>query len=155
MTADRVSEIDMQVVGLGRIKKTDIEKAISKRISEQTILCSDSHVSYKGFAKDMEIEHHTIRADLKQHVKNKIYHVQHINSIDSRLKKWIENRFIGVSTKYLQKYLNWFRIKEMPKKSDNFTEEFTDSSLLDSSAWDSFKAIQENFEKLMQFPMLN
>jgi len=43
----------------------------------------------------------------------------------------------------------------MLKKSDNFTEEFTDSSLLDSSAWDSFKAIQENFEKLMQFPMLN
>jgi len=155
VTADRVSEIDMQVAGLGRIKKIDIEKAIGKRVSEQTILCSDSHVSYKGFAIDKDIEHHAIRADLKQHVKKKIYHVQKVNSIDSRLKKWIGYQFVGVSTKYLQKYLNWFRIKEVLKESNNFIEQFTDSSLGDSNAWNSFKAIPDDFEKLMQIQTLN
>ncbi len=155
VTADRVSKIDMSVARLGRIKKMDIEKAIGERISPRTILCSDSHVSYKGFAKDKKIEHHAIRSDLKQHVKKKIYHVQYVNSIDSRLKKWIENRFMGVSTKYLQKYLNWFRLKEMLKASGNFIEEFTDRSLDNLAAWNSFKAIPEEFEKLMQLSTPN
>jgi len=155
VTTDRVSEIDMKVARLGRIKKIDIEKAIGERVTEQTILCSDSHVSYKGFAIDKKIEHHAIRADLKQYVKKKVYHVQHVNSIDSRLKKWIENKFVGVSTKYLQKYLNWFRSKEMLKESSDFIKEFTYQSLEDLTAWDNFKAIPENFKKLMQYSTLN
>lgn len=44
-------------------------------------------------ARDRKIEHYAIRADLKQHVKKKVYHVQHVNSIDSRMKKWIEGNF--------------------------------------------------------------
>jgi transposase-like protein len=155
VTADRLSEIDMTVARIGRIRKMDIQKAIGERISGQTILCSDSHVSYKGFAMDKKIEHHAIRADLKQYVKKKIYHVQHVNSIDSRMKKWIENRFMGVSTKYLQKYMNWFRCKEMLKGSPNFVEEFTNKSLENLTAWDTFKAIPVDFEKLMQLSTPN
>jgi transposase-like protein len=155
VTADRVSEIDMTVACKGRIKKSDIQKAIGERISGQTILCSDSHVSYKGFAQDKKIEHHAIRANLKQHTKNKIYHVQHVNSIDSRIKMWIESRFMGVSTKYLQKYLNWFRLKEMLKGSVKTIEDFTSQSLLSIKAWDSFKAIPGEFEKLMQLSTPN
>jgi hypothetical protein len=60
---------------LGRLKKEYIEKSIGERISNTTILCSDSHVCYKGFAKDMSIEHHAVRADFKQYVKDGIYHV--------------------------------------------------------------------------------
>ena len=72
---------ELSVATLGRIKKIDIEKSIGKRISDQTILCSDSHVSYKGFAIDNEMEHHAIRADLKQYVKDRVYHIQHIHYI--------------------------------------------------------------------------
>lgn len=155
VTADRLSEIDMTVARIGRIRKMDIQKAIGERISEQTILCSDSHVSYKGFAIDKKIEHHAIRADLKQYVKKKIYHVQHVNSIDSRMKKWIENRFMGVSTKYLQKYMNWFRYKEMLKGSTNFIEELTNQSLESMTAWKTFKAIPNDFEKLLHLSTPN
>ncbi len=155
VTADRVSEIDMQIARLGRIKKLDIENAIGSRVSEQTILCTDSHVSFKGFAIDKELEHHAIRADLKQFVKKKIYHVQHVNSIDSRLKRWIENQFGGVSTKYLQKYLNWFRTKEILKTSSNYVKEFTDYSLQDLKAWERFKAIPINYKDLLQLSTPN
>ena len=72
VTADRAGEQELSVAALGRIRKTDIEKSIGKRISEQTILCSDSHVSYKGFAIDNALEHHALRADLKQYVKEGI-----------------------------------------------------------------------------------
>jgi transposase-like protein len=150
VTSDRVSEIDMTLACLGRIKKSDIENAIGQFVTGQTILCSDSHVSYKGFAKDKKIEHHAIRSDLKQFVKNKIYHVQHVNSLHSRLKKWLAEAFQGVSTKYLQKYLNWFRIKERLKNSKNYLEDMVSYSLMDLSACLNFKAIPFNYEKLLQ-----
>lgn len=149
VTADRDAELDLSVATLGRIKKADISMAIGQRISKETILCSDSHVSYKGFAIDHELEHHAIRADLKQYVKQKVYHVQHVNSIDSRLKKWIEYQFGSVSTKYLQKYLNWFKAKERLKQSNDFLKDFTYKSLEDITARDKYVAINQNYENLL------
>ena len=133
----------------------DIERAIGQRVSKETILCSDSHVSYKGFAIDNEIEHHAIRADLKQYVKQKIYHVQHVNAIDSRLKKWIEYQFGGVSTKYLQKYLNWFKAKEKLKESKDFLMEFADKSLEDTTARDRYEQIDQWYAELMHLTTQN
>jgi len=150
VTADRNTEIDLTVARYGRIKKVDLAKAIGQRVSEQTILCSDSHVSYKGFAIDNKLEHHPIRADLKQYVKEKVYHVQHVNAIDSRLKSWIKYRFVGVSTKYLQKYLNWFKAKERLKHSDEFLKDFTNRSLDDIKARSRFMLINQNYQELLK-----
>ncbi len=155
VTADRGSELDLTVAGFGRIKKIDIEMAIGQRISEETILCSDSHVSYKGFAKDNEIEHHAIRTNLKQYVKEKLYHVQHVNAIDSRLKKWIEYQFGGVSTKYLQKYLNWFKAKERLKKSKDFLKDFTNKSLEDITTRNRYMLINQNYQELIKLTTQN
>lgn len=155
VTADRNDKIDMSVARMGRIKKIDIENAIGHKITEGTILCSDSHVSYKGFAKDNNIEHHTIRANLKQYVKQKVYHVQHVNSIDSRLKKWIEYQFCGVSTKYLQLYLNWFKTKERLKKSKEFIKDFISMSLEDIAAKERFRKINMDYQQLISFATHN
>lgn len=65
VTQDRKSSIDLTVATMGRLKKVDIENAIGSRIKpNQTILCSDAHVSYKGFAIDNQIEHHPLKANL-------------------------------------------------------------------------------------------
>ena len=73
-----------------------------KRVKKgTTILCSDGHHSYKGFAKDSEMELHVVNASKGERVKGK-YHIQHVNATHNRVKKWIENTFWGVSTKYLQ-----------------------------------------------------
>jgi transposase-like protein len=155
VTADRDTELDLSVARFGRIKKVDIDQAIGKRVTTETILCSDSHVSYKGFAKDKALEHHAIRADLKQYVKQKVYHVQHVNSIDSRLKKWIEYQFGGVSTKYLQKYLNWFKAKEQLKQSTEFLREFVDKSLEDITARNRYMMINQNYQDLLNLTTQN
>jgi transposase-like protein len=149
VTADRDTELDLSVATFGRIKKTDIDQAIGQRISNETILCSDSLPSYKGFAIDNEMEHHAIRANLKQYVKQKIYHVQHVNSIDRRLKKWIEYQFGGVSTKYLQKYLNWFKTKERLKQSNQFLTDFTCKSLEDITALNTYQEISQKYDDLL------
>ncbi len=41
------------------------------------------------------------------------YHIQHINSLHSRMKSFFNHNLKGVSTKYIQRYLNWQKIKDM------------------------------------------
>lgn len=154
VTADRKSELDMTLATLGRIKKIDIDEAIGQRVSSETILCSDGHVSYKGFAIDKQLEHHALRANLKEYIRGH-YHIQHVNSIDNKLKKWIDYQFWGVSTKYLQKYLNWFKTKEKLKKSKDFFKEFTEKTLLDTSTRERYFKTNEIYMKLICNAKLN
>lgn len=135
--------------GKGRLTKADISSAIGKRINTATILCSDSHVSYKGFAKDNNVEHHALRSDMQQHVKGIKYHIQHVNSTHNRLKKWIGYRFWGVSTKYLQQYLNWFRLKDLIKNSKDKLYDFTQKTIIDTTAYSLFKQIPFMYQKLL------
>lgn len=118
VTADRKSGLNMTYCGHGRLTKKEIVDSLRKPLPPDTILCSDGHVSYKGYANDNHLKHVVLRADLKQHVKKGGFHIQHINSLHNRLKKWIRNVFWGVSTKYLQNYLNWFKVKETILKND-------------------------------------
>jgi len=156
VTQDRKSCLDLTVATLGRLKKIDIENAIGDRISpDQVVLCSDAHVSYKGFAIDNEIEHHTLKAVIKQRVKNKVYHIQHVNSTHNRLKKWLDNTFWGVSTKYLQQYLNWYRVKEHLKGSTQLARDFSLKTTQDITAILKFGQIQSQYEKLIINTNLN
>jgi len=92
VTQDRKSTLDVTVATMGRLKKVDIENAIGTRIhKDKTILCSDAHVSYKGFAIDNKLEHHPLKGMIKQRVKDSLYHIQHVNSTHNRIKKWIDN----------------------------------------------------------------
>lgn len=146
VTADRNRELDLTVATMGRISKKDIADAIGNRVTDETILCTDSHASYKGFALDNNLDHHPIKAITKEYVKNKVYHIQHVNSIDSRLKPWINIKFKGVSTKYLQNYLTWFRFKELLMNSTKRLYDFILKSIVDSKAWRRYKLIGENHD---------
>lgn len=150
VTQDRKLNLDLTVATMGRLKKIDIQNAVGNRIkANKTILCSDAHVSYKGFAIDNQIEHHSLKASIKQRVKNKIYHIQHVNSTHNRVKKWIDNRFWGVSTKYLQQYLNWYRIKEKLKHRNDKLNAFVNKVSEDITAYQKYQNIELRYEKLI------
>lgn len=149
VTADRAGQHELSVATLGRIKKVDIENSIGNRICDKTVLCSDSHVSYKGFASDRTIEHHAIRADLKQYVKDGVYHVQHVNSMHNRLKKWLNEKFWGVSTKHLQQYMNWFRMKEALKGTAHPLAELANRTILDVTARSRYFEIDARYNSLI------
>lgn len=44
-----------------------------------------------------------------------VYHLQHINSLHSGFKRWI-TPFNGVSSKYINNYLAWFKFLQLSKK---------------------------------------
>lgn len=148
VTSDRKGAMDMKVATLGRIRKADIENAIGNRMGKDSILCADGHVSYKGFAKDNQLSLVVLRADLKQHVKNGVYHIQTVNSLHNRVKKWIDSTFWGVSTKYLQNYLNWYRVQQAVKNSLRPTEEVVKYSTVDLLSLTRYRTIGEKYQML-------
>ena len=106
----------------GRITKQAIEDGLGKKIDKaNSILCVDSHKSYEGFAIDNNINVKRIFVRRKEFVIDKIYHIQHVNNIHGTLKHW-RYRFHGVSTKYLQGYLNYFNLVKQIGTSVDHTE---------------------------------
>lgn len=149
VSSDRKSTMGFKVSCLGRISKKDIQNAIGQMLSNNTVLCSDGHVSYKGFAHDNSIEHHVLRADLKEYIKQGKYHIQHVNSMDSRMKTWINRQLLGVATKYLQNYMNWFHIKEKFETSQ-YIEKVIEFSATNISGRKNYKEINNKYCQLIQ-----
>ena len=129
VSVDRNKRLNMTLSTMGKITKSDIADSFRQPLPRETILCTDGLVSYKGYAKDNKLKHVVLRADLKQFVKKGGYHIQHVNELHNRLKKWIDGTFWGVSTKYLQNYLNWFYMREKMKNDSITTEKMAIASL--------------------------
>lgn len=100
---DRQGNLIIELLCTGRMTSDELEHLYGNRIGEHSILCTDSHKSYIQFATDMQLEHKRIK---RGRHKEDIYHIQHINSLHSNLKRWM-SRFNGVATKYLSNYLKW------------------------------------------------
>ena len=148
VTQDRMSGIDLSVATLGRISKEDLENAIGARIKKgSTVLCSDAHNSYRGFAGDTKVEFHSLNASKGERVKG-VYHIQHVNSTHNKIRKWLGNTFWGVSTKYLQQYMNWHRLKEGIKSRSDRAKAFVEGTM-NLGALERFWQIQPKYEKLI------
>lgn len=102
---DRNGNIVMEMLCKGRMSTNDLMRLYEERVEEGSILCTDSHKSYIGFAEHLGLEHK--RVPTGRHMIG-IYHIQHINALHSHLKSFIDD-FRGVSTKYLGNYLYWFK----------------------------------------------
>ncbi len=139
-TCDRSGNKDMKVVTTGRISKKDIDKVLQGKLSKVETLCSDSHRSYTAFAKSEKIAHKKFNASKGQRVKDKIYHVQNVNNMDMRLRKWM-GQFNGVATKYLQNYLNWFLVLEKVKNSTLKLQSMATIAFTSSTVWWKFKEL--------------
>jgi hypothetical protein len=72
-----------------------------------TVLCTDGSSALARVARDLGIEHHPVKVSSGIRVDG-AWHVQNINAFASRLRQWIY-RFKGVSSRYLENYLGWFR----------------------------------------------
>lgn len=146
VAADRKGNPVMRVAKMGRIDTESIEKTIGDLINCDNVLCSDAHPSIISWAKSKELEHHTFVAS-SQHIKNKCYHVQHVNSLDNLYERWIKP-FYGVATKYLPQYLNWFVFLEKVKKSVDPITDLARAVMTNTSAVKTFRDIENTYLKL-------
>lgn len=140
---DRQDHADMKIATRGRISKKNLDDIFENKIENGTILCTDSHRSYSAFARSQGLQHEKIKANKGQYVKDQVFHVQHVNNMTQRLRSWMV-RFNGVSTKYLQNYLNWFLVLEKLKDSSNKMSTLALFALSTNQAWFDFKNISIN-----------
>lgn len=145
---DREDNPTMRVAKIGRVDVSSIERTIGVLTDSDNILCSDSHPSIISWASGRKLEHHTFVAS-RQHVKNKCYHVQHVNSLDNRYERWVK-RFYGIATKYLPQYLNWFVFLEKMKKSTDPIAEMAKVVTTDIGATKIFREIEKKYLNLIE-----
>lgn len=142
VSTDRNKQPIIEVACRGRISAKQIETCIGKWIGEKaSVLCSDSHRSYESFAKAKQLKHVKINASKGQHVKDKVYHIQNINNLHHLLKDWIK-QFNGVSSGYLQNYMNWFRVIRI---AGTDISKYLDFVLASNSAFVSAKNIKPQY----------
>jgi IS1 family transposase len=143
VSADRHGEFIAEVAGRGRLTTKQIDVKIGKWIGQEVeVICTDSHRSYDGFAKKKKLKHVKINASKGQHVKDKIYHIQNINSTHSMIKDWMRRFKGGVGSDYLQNYMNWFRVQ---RKLDNNQENFIRYALTANDVFISEKNIKPHY----------
>jgi len=147
VTLDRSGNKEAKVVRKGRITKEDVRSILKNKIQKGSVLCTDGHPSYVAFAKRIKVDHKKIIVTKGQKVVENRYHLQNVNSLDSRLKKFIL-KFNGVSSRYLQNYINWFLTLEKIKHST--TKFFQMSAMVTSStnAWPRFRELYTNHSQI-------
>ena len=124
VATDRHGDFVAQVAGRGRITAKQIDANLGKWIGDNAeVICTDSHRSYGSFARKRGLKHVSINVSKGQHVKDKVYHIQNINSIHSNMKDWMRRFKGGVGSDYMQNYMNWFRVeKKLTGNANAYTE---------------------------------
>jgi transposase-like protein len=151
LVTDRYNTLDMKVATLGTISKKDLDRVIdTTRLNEDNIICSDSHRSIKMYVKSLGLKHKTINVNKGEHVKEKIYHVQKVNSLTNEFKLWMRYNFRNVSTKYLQNYLYWFKMNKILKKETEGLDEFLKYALQDEKSFKRNLNIENNYQAFLK-----
>lgn len=107
VATDRKGNTILKVASKGSLKVKDLKEQLAGKFEEGTILCSDGANAYKGLAKQEGIEHLKVARLGRPIAKMKPFNIQTVNQLHKELKHFMGG-FHGVSTKYLQNYMNWF-----------------------------------------------
>ena len=140
----RNGEKFMRAVESKRLSAEEITKALDGKLAEQTTLITDKHPSYKLFAKENQsIKHKSVLA--KDHVNksDKNIHLQNVNNTHSQFRDFLDP-FHGVSSKYLQNYLNWFAYSDKLRGTKATIKQWFFTILASPLAYSLFWQFKEN-----------
>ena len=137
----------MKVTNIGRLSKADIQRSMGNKITKKTVLISDKHQSISAFAKDNKIQLHSFKAS--EHTTCDGKGVQLLNNIAARIDTLLNRTFRGVSTKYLQLYVNWFKLKENNKGKTKDID-LQDEILSQKHTWDLYSNIEKVYENFIK-----
>jgi len=147
LTATDKSQTVMKVARIGRITKADIERNLGNHFDSKIKIVSDAHPSIIGFAKDNNIRHAYFKS--KDHTAKTGENVQFLNGQASRLNTMLNRTCKGVSTKYLQNYVNWFAFMETNKEK-NVNKLATIVTLEDNKDWDDLTNAESIYKKFIE-----
>jgi len=134
----------LKAVESKRLSKEEITSVFEGKLSKNVTLITDKHPSYRAFAKDdPSIKHKRLLA--KEHVdkNDKTIHLQKVNNVHSQLRKFL-SPFNGVSSKYLQNYLNWYAYVDKIKANKQTIKQWVITIMLSDQAYHLFELFKQN-----------
>ena len=130
----RNGEKFLKAVQTKRISKKDLEKVFEGKLADNTTLITDKHHSYKAFVKDKPtIKHKSLLAKDYVDKKDKSIHLQNVNNTHKQIRDFLKP-FNGVSSKYLQNYLNWYAYMDKIRNSKTMLKQWFVAMLLSDQA---------------------
>jgi transposase-like protein len=141
---ERKGEKYLKAVASKRLTKEEITKALDGKLAKNATLITDKHPSFKAFAKDNpDIKHKALLA--KEHVdkNDRTIHLQKVNSVHAEVRKFLRP-FNGVSSKYLQNYLNWYAYADKLRESKTTLKQWFLTMLLTDQAYHLFELFKQN-----------
>jgi len=130
----------------GIVSKVDLERVMQDFDLTNKTIITDKETSMKAYMNTLEsINHLTFKSsDMKKGIiKDVNVHNNNINSMMAQLGTWLK-KFHGVSTKYLDNYLSWFRFRVLFKSSK--IEKMVKFSLIDKESYPRFKNLFKTYE---------
>lgn len=140
----RDGEKYLKAVETKRLSKKDIKKVFEGILNKNTTLITDKHPSFRAYAKENPtIKHKTLLA--KDHVdkKDKSIHLQRVNNTHKQLRDFLKP-FNGVSSKYLQNYLNWYAYMDKIRNSKTMIKQWFITMLLTDQAYNLYELFKLN-----------
>lgn len=140
----RNGEKILKAVESKRLTKEQIAKALDGVLANNSTLITDKHPSYKAYASDNpSIKHKRLLA--KDHVdkNDATLHLQKVNNVHAQLRSFL-SPFNGVSSKYLQNYLNWYSYVGQIQNSKTTIKQWFLAMLATDQAYALFDLFKHN-----------
>lgn len=112
---DRKKNVISEIYGEGKISTKEVNNILYGRIKKKSVLVADGCRAYDKFADENNFE----LVKIGEEKKKGIYHINNVNNYHSLLKEFLRG-FKGISTKYLHKYLAWYKFINQKKNDVNF-----------------------------------
>lgn len=110
---DRNGQSIGKATNVGQCSSDDINGLFGGKIKEQSAICTDGNTVYRKLSREDDLNLIPLKGGK---TKKGIYHIQHINSYHSELKRFLDF-FKGVSTKYLDNYIVWNNLVNFAKET--------------------------------------
>jgi len=149
-TVQVVSAIDennqtyFKAIETKRITAKQLKKTVGKKLAKNVTLITDKHPSYKPFVKSKAaIQHKTVKSNEHVNKEDKRINLQKVNNQHKQLRQFLA-RFNGVSSKYLQNYLNWFAYGKKMEAFANQTKQWLYAILTTDMAYNLYQLMKLN-----------
>jgi transposase-like protein len=141
---DENNQTYFKAVETKRITAKHLNKTIGKKLEKHSTLITDKHPSYRPFVKSKPtIKHKTVKSTDHILKEDKNTNLQKINNQHKQLRQFLI-KFNGVSSKYLQNYLNWYAYGKKMEAFANHTKQWLTTILLSDQGYNLYQLIKLN-----------
>ncbi|MDD2593980.1 MAG: IS1595 family transposase [Bacteroidales bacterium] len=141
-TQDRSGNMLFKQFGLDKVKRVEVEQLLKDKVSGNSVLCIGNNVEFRKLrTNDLKKQQIIVNNDRQ----DGLYSLSIIQKHKSIFKYWINNKFRGVATKYLQSYIMWYVIahKYLLKQTIADIGRMLNLASSDRRAWYKYKYLRE------------